>query len=228
MKTKLQEAPPLAEEPFFSSLSERVLSIVSNYVYHREYEPRQIIYFPDDRADGVYWVRTGRVKVTRTGGEGRDLTFRHLFPGDMLGEECLVSDGPRDSYAEAMTTSLLCIMRSDDFRRVVREEPEVSGLLARRLAERVTELESVLAETVFKTVRSRVASGLYRLYQKAPSSDEGTLWVTHQEIASLVGSTRETTTAVLHHLRKEGILAIHNRRVQVLDPVALEHVARSA
>lgn len=228
MKTRMQTAPPLAEEPFFSSLNESLLSRVSNYVYHREYEPRQIIYFPDDRADGVYWVRTGRVKVTRMGGEGRDLTFRHLFPGDMLGEESLVSDGPRDSYAEAMSTSLLCIMRSDDFRRLVREEPEVSGLVARRLAERVMELESVLAETVFKTVRSRVASGLYRLYQKVPESENGMLWVTHQEIASLVGSTRETTTTVLHNLREEGILAIYNRRVQVLDPVALEHLARSA
>ncbi len=218
----------LRDEPFFRSLSESVITRVEGYVYHREYEPRQIVYFPDDPCDHVYWVREGRIKVTRVSNDGRSLTFRHLFPGDILGEECLITKGKREAYAEAVVRSVLCLMRSDDFCRVAREESEISLALAKRLCARAVEVEHILAETVFKSVRSRVASGLLRLYSRVPQTDDSVLRVTHQELADLIGSTRETTTAVLHALRKEGILNMANRRVTVLDPVALEHAARSA
>jgi CRP-like cAMP-binding protein len=157
----------------------------------------------------------------------RELTFRHLFPGDMLGEECFVDRGKRGAQAEAMMTSILCLMSARDFRRIAREEKELSYAVARRLCERVHEVEQVLSETVFKTVRGRIASGLFRLYQAVPQGGQSGIRVTHQEIANLAGSTRETTTVVLHSFREEGILDIANRRVTVLDPLALEHAARS-
>ena len=227
MKRHVRLSFSLREEPFFRSMSKDVISRIENCVYHHEYEGRQIIYFPDDLCDHVYWVHEGRVKVTRKSGDGRELSFRHLFPGDILGEECLVEKGKRGAYAEALTRAVLLLMRADDFRRIVRDEGEVSLLLARWLCERVRESEQVLAETVFKAVRSRVASGLLRLYRRAPEQDQGILPVTHQEIANLIGSTRETTTAMLHRLRREGIVSIGNRRLTVLDPIALEHAARS-
>jgi CRP/FNR family transcriptional regulator len=228
MKKRLKLDFSLREEPFFRSMSEPVVTRLESLAHHREYEPRQIIYFPDDPSDYVYWVREGRVKVTRVSSDGRELTFRHLFAGDMFGEECLGEKPKRGAYAEAITRTILCLMRARDFRRITREEGEVSLMLAKRLCHRIDELEQVLAETVFKTVRSRVASGLMRLYQRAASHEQGTLTVTHQEIANLVGSTRETTTVVLHGLRRDGILDIANRRVVILDPAALEHAARDS
>ncbi len=225
MRKCMKLALSLREEPFFRKMSDSLLARIEGYVFHREYEPRQIIYFPDDPCDYVYWVREGRVKVTRVSGDGRELTFRHLLPGDMLGEECLVEQPKRGAYAEAMMATILCLMRADDFRRIAREEAEVSLRTAQRLCYRVVETEQVLSESVFKSVRNRVASVLLRLYSRTPKSENGTLRLTHQEIASLIGSTRETTTAVLHGLRNEGILSMANRRVTVLDPVALEHAA---
>ena len=218
----------LREEPFFRPMSEAVQARVENLVYHRRYEPRQIVFFPDDACDYVYWVREGRVKITRVSGGGRELTFRHVFPGDILGEDCLVDKKKRDAYAEAMMDTTLCLMRANDFRRLLRDENELSMMVAHRLCERVQEVEQVLMEVAFKPVQSRVACGLIRLYRSAPKSENGVLRITHQEIANLIGATRETTTGVLHELCKKGILQIANRRVIVLDPVALEHVARSS
>jgi len=228
MEKHLKLALSLNEEPFFRTISPETVARIANYVYHREYEPRQIIFFPDDLCDHVFWVREGRVKVTRASAEGRELAIQHLFPGDIFGEACLLEKGKREAYAEAMTSATLCLMRADDFCRIVAEEHEVTLMLAKILCRRVVEVEHVLAETVFKTVRSRVASGLLRLYQRSPKGESGAIRITHQEIASLVGSTRETTTAVLHDLRHQGILRMANRRVVVLDPVALEHAARSS
>jgi len=226
MKKHLKLATSLQEVPFFRALSPSVFTRIEDYVYHREYEPRQIVYFPDDLCEHVFWVRQGRVKITRVSEDRRELTLRHLYPNDMFGEECLVEDGKRQSYAEAMVRTILCMMRSDDFRRLAREEADVSLMLAKRLCARVMDVERVLTETVFKNVRCRVASGIIRLSRRTPGDE--TLGITHQELANLIGSTRETTTSVLHALRNEGILSIGNRRIRILDPVALEHVARSS
>jgi len=234
MKKRAQLALTLKDHPFFRNLSGELISRVEQFVHHREYEPRQIIYFPEDSCDFVYSVREGQVKITRhvksagPSGAARELTFRHLFPGDLFGEECLVERSKYGAYAEAVVPTILALMRAVDFRRVIRDENEFSLLLARRLIARAHEMEQVLLEATSQTVRGRIAAGLVRLYRKAPRSDRTTLRVTHQEIASLVGSTRETTTAVLHKLREEGILGIANRRITVLDPAALERAARSS
>ncbi|HOZ47768.1 MAG TPA: Crp/Fnr family transcriptional regulator [Candidatus Hydrogenedentes bacterium] len=225
MKRYMKLALSLREDPFFRTMSDGLVERIEEFVFHREFEPRQIVYFPDDACDYGYWVREGRVRVTRVSGDGRELTLRHLMPGDVFGEECLVNRAKHEAYAEAMAPSILCLLRADDLRRLAREEPELSFKLAQRLCNRAAEVEQVLAETVFRSVRSRVAAGLMRLHRSAPSDPEGMLHVTHQELANLVGSTRETTTVVLHALKDEGIVKIANRRVRLLDPARLEHIA---
>jgi len=227
MKRHLVLAQALHKEPFFKALSPEVVGRIRNYVFHREYEPRQVIYFPEEPCEHVYWVRYGRVEVRRCEKGRRNLTLRHLFPGDLFGEDCLVKDDQRGTCAVASVPTAVCLMWAEDFRRVVADEGEVALALALQSARRVVDLENVFAETVFKAVRSRVAGGLLRLYHRVPLNEKGALRVTHQEIASLVGSTRETITAVLHELREDGIVTTANRRVTVLDPVALEHTARS-
>lgn len=227
MSLRPDYASTLHEHPFFANFSQPLIKEIAGYVYHREYEPRQIVYFPDDACDHAYWVRDGRIKVTRVSGDGRELTFRHLLPGDMFGEECLGDAPRRNDYAEAMANTVLCLMRAADFRRLAREHAPFSHLLAVQLCRRTQETEQVLAEAVFSPVRSRVASGLLRLFRRECQAEGDAIRVTHHDVANLAGSTRETTTAVLHQLREEGLVRLANRRVIVLDPVALEHVAAS-
>ncbi len=220
-----EQAAPLDEERFFSGMSREVLERLNAFAYHRRYESRQIIYFPDDPSDYVYWVRTGRVKVMRTSESGREITFRHLFPGDMFGEECFVQRPRRDHYAEAVAPSLLTLLRGDDFARIMREELELCHLVAAHLCRRALETETTLTEFVFADVRTRVASRLWQLYCRQESSEKAPLAITHQEIASLVGAARETVTVTLHALREEGILELSNAQIRVLQPEELKRRA---
>ncbi|HNR32983.1 MAG TPA: Crp/Fnr family transcriptional regulator [Candidatus Hydrogenedentes bacterium] len=217
----------LKEVAFFQDLDATVLARVGEFVYHREYGTRQIVFFPDDPCDFVYWVRKGRVRITRVSDDGRELSFRHAAPGDMFGEECLVNRGRRENYAEALRAGVLCLMRAVDFRKCVREEGAFACQVAHYLCERGLETEQTLSEMVFCSVRRRLASGLLRLLRREGGQPGATLQVTHQELANLIGSTRETTTATLHGLRTEGIVALANRSIVIRDPAALEHVARS-
>lgn len=228
MRRQLRRALSLQDEPFFRDISPGVVARFEAFVYHREYETRQIVFFPDDPCDFVYWVRSGRIRLTRVAADHRELTFHHLAAGDILGEEGLVDRPRRENYAEAMEPTLLCLMRVDDYRRFMQEEAELACKVAMALARRVIETESVLAETVFQPVRSRVASGLLRLARRERKPGPVVLRITHQELANLVGSTRETTTLVLHTLRSEGLIAVGNRRITVLDAEGLAHSAGPA
>lgn len=227
MRRPIKVALSLQDAPFFRELSEALREQIEGLVYHRDYEARQIVYFPDDPCDHVYWVREGRVRVCRGLGDGRELTYRHLTPGGLFGEECLVAPARRDTHAEAMEPAVLCLMRANDFQRIAAESAELAMHVARRLAARAMQTEQVLAECIFQTASRRVAAGLHRLWRQA-GEGQAALRITHQELANLVGTTRETTTQVLHALRTAGILKISNRRVAILDPAALEHWSRSA
>lgn len=223
--TLKEDVPSLGEEPLFRSINSDVVERLNAFAYHRRYQPRQIIYFPDDPCDYVYWVRSGRVKITRVSVSGREITFRHLFKGDMFGEECLVQSLKRESYAEAVVPALLTLVRAEDFSRILREEPELGHLVACQLCRRAMEIETILAEFVFVDVRTRVAARLWHLYRHEQPQEDGLLTVTHQDIANLVGAARETATVALHSLREEGIIALSNSQVHVLLPEELKRLA---
>jgi len=223
--TLKEDVPSLGEEPFFRAMSDGVTERISACAYHRRYEPRQIIFFPDDPCDYVYWVRSGRIKITRVSVSGREITFRHLFQGDMFGEECLVQSLRRENYAEAVLSSLVTLVRSEDFSRIMREEPELSHAVACRLCRRAMDTETILAEFAFVDVRTRVASRLWNLFRREQPNNEGPLTVTHQDIANLAGTARETATVALHSLREEGIIALSNSQIHILRPDELKRLA---
>jgi len=219
----VEQAPvPLRELPFFAGLSPECFGQAETYVYHRDYEKRQIIFFPHDACDYVYWLRSGRVRVFRTASDERELSFRHVAVGGMLGEEAIAGRHHRQDYAEALSDTALAMMRIDDFHRLMRESAEFAQCVAMVLAGRNVALEQRLAQHVFLPVRSRIAGALMSVYELEQAAPGGTLPITHQELANLAGTTRETTTAVLHGLRDERMIAIANRRITVLEPSRLE------
>ncbi len=225
MNDSLDPPVALGRGPFFSSMSPPLVARAEACIVQRDCAPREVIYAPEDPCSHVYWISRGRVKVNRVSGDGRQLCYRHLVAGDIFGEECLVEREARSDYAEVIEASQLYQMLAADFRLLCREEVSFAYTVAQRLCRRSREVEQTLADTVFTSVRRRVASGLLRLYRQEQETKGDTLRVTHQEVASLAGSTRETTTSVLHGLRADGILRLANRRLTVLDPEALEQLA---
>ena len=213
--------------PFFRSLREDLRNEISGHCNRRTLPARQTVYFPGDSSDSVYWVQSGRVKVSRVSDDGRELTFRHFFAGDMFGEDCMLEGGTRENCAQALEPTELICLDGPLFRRLLAREIDLALAVARINCQRVREVEYVLSETVFRSVRGRVAAGLLRLHQKMASPDQ-CIRVTHQEMANLVGSTRETTTSVLHGFREAGLLEMANRRVRVLDPDALARLAQQS
>jgi CRP/FNR family transcriptional regulator, cyclic AMP receptor protein len=213
-------AEPLCEEPFFADMAPEVVQRAEALVYHRKFDARQIIFFPEDERDSIYWVRTGRVKLVRSGGEDRAFSLRHVYAGGVIGLESLQGDGRWRCYGEAMQTTLVCIMQRNDFLRLADEEIDFCHAVATQLSEQLAHAEEVANQLVFLTVESRVIAALLRLYQD--SGGESAIRVTHQELANLCGASRETTTTVLHRLRDQGLAKLGNRCVTLIDPDELQ------
>lgn len=217
--------PTLSSEKFFTALSADVVARVETFAYQRQYAPRQIVFFPDDRCDSVFLVVSGRVKLTQVSDQGREICFRHLVRGDLFGEECLVNRPRRGYYAEALSPTLLTLIRSADFIRLVREEPELGHAVACALCRRGLDAERALSAFVFSDVRERVLQRLWELYCREKEFKDESLSVTHQDLANLVGAARETVTCVLHKLQDEGIITLANRRIKIKQPKVLFQMA---
>jgi CRP/FNR family cyclic AMP-dependent transcriptional regulator len=218
--------PSLAEEYFFDGLDPAIAAGLDAYAWHRQYDPRQIIYFPDDRCDYVYWVRSGRVKITHVTEKGKELTFRHLFKGDFFGEECLLALPRRDDYAEAMTGTVLTLVRCDDFLRAVQTEASLSLAVAQHCCRRALAIEETLSDQVFVEVRQRIARRLIKLYRlEVERKEKSRICLTHQELANLIGASRETVTASLRLMQNEGLIALGNRCIRLLDLDGLQQTA---
>lgn len=214
-----------AGDPFLRELGVQIARKIETHAIYRSYQARQIVYLPDAPCEEVFWVRAGRIKESRISDDGRELTFRHALKGDLIGDECILPRKRRENQAEAILPSELGVLPLLHFQALVNEEADLAAYVLRQFAFRMREMERVLVDTVFFSVRSRVASGLLRLYEREPEDTGGILKITHQEIANLIGSTRETTTSVLHHMREEGIVRMANRQITVLDPVRLARLA---
>lgn len=217
--------PPLASEIFFKNIPPDVVARLEIFAHNRQYSQRQIIFFPDDRCDYVYWIRSGRVKITHTSDQHREISYRHLVKGDLFGEECLVNSTRRNYYAEALSPTILTLVRSADFARVLQEEVALGHAMACYSCRRALEVERMLSDFVFLEVRDRIIRRLWQLFCREQESRDDSLSLTHQELANLVGAARETVTCELHKLRDEGVIGLSNRRIDVKNPEVLHQLS---
>lgn len=208
-----------------NSLSPGLRSHIEGMTQVRLCRPQESIYFPEDPCDAVYWVETGRVRLSRVSPDGRVLSLRHHCTGEMFGEDCVSEWEQRCDHAESLETSRLRMMSAEAFRSLLASELEFARAMLVWMSRRARESDHLYADAFFRPVRGRVAAGLLRLYHQ--ENPRGViLRVTHQEVANLAGSTRETTTSVLHAFREAGLVEIGNRRVTLLDLEALRQTAQ--
>lgn len=172
-----------------------------------------------DPARIVYLVKRGTVRIVRETADGKDVTVALLSPGDLFGEETLFDAQPRTTVAVVVEDSLLCQARAEDLFGLLSRDPQLALNVARVLSERLDEAHDTMEELAHTRVGDRIVHLFTRLAaEHGVPVAEGTridLRLTHADIASLVGSTRETVSAELGKLSECGRLVIRDRTVIV-------------
>lgn len=174
---------------------------------------------PDQPAAALYLLKRGRVRLYRLDAQGRPLSLALLGDGNVFGASEHIWLGCEDMYAETMQESLLCAMRRPDVERLLGQHPEVGMRLIALLSERVRELEALVASLAHEDVRHRVLRTLIRLADDFGEEDSGmtriSVSLSHEDLASMVGSTRETVTATLTRLGHEGLVRTGRRELAI-------------
>lgn len=188
---------------------------------HRTYKRGEYIYLPEEHADRIYFLTDGRVKIGTYGDSGKEITKAILSKGEVFGELSLVGEDKRRDFAYAMEETLLCVLSVDEMKSLMREHNGLSLFLMKIMGSRMLEMENRLESLVFKDSRTRIIEFLHDLGQKKGQRvGYETLvrkFMTHQEIANLTATSRQTVTTVLNELRNKNVLTFNRRRLLIRD-----------
>jgi CRP/FNR family transcriptional regulator, cyclic AMP receptor protein len=180
---------------------------------------KQPIYLPGDKALSVYFLKKGRVKISRITQEGKEFTLAMHEPGEIFGELEVLEEIARDTRAEALDDVWVGVLERNEFSRLLLANPELMFQLTRLIGLRLKRLESRVEDLLFQDVPTRLARILLILStknRKIPKKGVGEgLRITHQELANLIGSTRETVSATLNDFKRQGLVELGHRLITI-------------
>jgi CRP/FNR family transcriptional regulator, cyclic AMP receptor protein len=219
----------LKKIPLFGDLSHDTMHRLVTCIEMREVRRRQVIYLPGDPGQAVFFVNGGRVKISKVTRDGKELTLAYRGPGEVFGELVMIDGGPREEMAEAMENALITELERSEFERLVQKEGMIGYRLAKVIAQRRREVENKIEQLIFKDVNAKLAELLLRLATEYGIEDSrGTLVslkITHQEMANLIGSTRETVSLTLSQFKRRGLIQTDGRKVILSDRDGLRALA---
>jgi len=185
-----------------------------------------------DLGDRVYLVIDGKMKLTRTAPDGRESLVSVHGRGDMFGELAMFDPTYRTSTATAVTDARLAVIAHDDLRAVLTTRPAVAMLLLKALAQRLRRITDAHSNLIFTDVPGRVARALLELADKFGKPTQEGIQVDHdltqEELAQLVGASRETVNKALADFASRGWLQLSAKSVLLLDSERLRRRARLA
>ncbi len=184
-----------------------------------------VVFCEGDAGDSLYVVRDGKVKITRASAGSRENLLAVLGPGDLLGELSLFDSLPRTATATAVTDTTLFRLGAAEFDAYLAERPSVAPALLTVLAGRLRDTNDAMADLIFTDVPGRVAKALLSLGDRfaEPTADgpRVTHDLTQEELAQLVGASRETVNKALSDFAGRGWIRLDGKAVVLLDPERL-------
>lgn len=212
----------LRKIPFLRQLSTADLKNIYKISRVREYGPGEQVFSKSSPADRMFIVLGGRIKIYAPSNSKKRKTFAYLTPGAFFGEMALLEGKPRSASAEAVEYSKLLVVTAADFKRLLLRDPQLALYLLRTVSERLRRANEEIEGLLFRNILGRVAKTLLDLSRKGELQKDGTVLIgehyTQQELADIVGTTREPLTRAVSALRRAQLLAVKDDRYQILNP----------
>jgi CRP/FNR family cyclic AMP-dependent transcriptional regulator len=175
----------------------------------RSYKPKQAIFSQGERADAVFYLQAGRVRLSVVSKQGKEATIALLGPGDFLGEGCLASDQPiRLATAAAITDCSILKIEKKRMLRTLHEEHELSDMFVAYVVERHNRTQADLVDQLFNSSEKRLARALLILSRFGKETVPETVHpdVSQETLAEMVGTTRSRVNFFMNKFRKLGFI----------------------
>lgn len=217
--------------PLFADLDDRELQAVAAVAKSRRYAKEDVVFYADESGDIFCLIREGQVKVTMISPEGKEIILKLLGPGDFFGEMALLDDEPRSATVVATEPLELVTIWRNDFLQILAENfsitRKVLAELSRRLRSASSRIESLATMDVYGRL-ARFFLDLARDHGK--TLDSGYVAVTrptHQAMANMIGTSRETVSRLIHDLMRQGLLISEGKTIY-LKKTAIEQFREEA
>ena len=220
----------LRELELFGGLSEADIAAIGHAATMTHCHPGETILSPDDPSDRIHILKRGRVRVYRVTQDGKQLTLDIYEPGTILGDMRLLGqDRLSEAYAETIDAAVICTITPDELRSLIERYPIIAVNIITYLSRRLQEAERGLEAMAYERVGQRLARKLVALAARfGAATARGTVIgarLTQQELAEMIGTTRETLAHTLGDFRRRGLLDTGNHRVVIRDAEALIRLA---
>ncbi len=206
----------LSENDLFRGLAAEDMASIARRLPMATCRRGQLIYAPGETGEALFILKAGHVRLYRLAADGRKLVLATLAPGAVFGEMAAIAQSMTDSFAEAIDECVVCIMSRVDIEQVMLDHPTVAVQMVRLLSSRLHEAENKLEQMAFAPVPERVARLLLTLAQGGEVAG-----YSHQELADMIGTSRETVSRALVELKTAAIVEIDRRCIRLLDTEAL-------
>lgn len=180
----------------------------------------QVIYRQGERAERLFLLREGQVRLSRLSPAGRERSVAVLEPGTFFGQMPPAGETMRNARAVAMDNCRLVVMSKGDFERLIAKK-QVALRILEATAGRLAQAEARLEDLAYRSVPARLVSLLLRL---APEHDGVIEGLTHQDLGDAIGAYRETITKALDDFEARGLVEVARRRLRILDRAGLSRV----
>jgi CRP-like cAMP-binding protein len=215
----------MAEVDIFADLDEAEMDTLAASAPMRQFSAGSLIYSPHQPTETLFILKGGRVRIFRVSPDGRALTTAIISPGTIFGEMVVVGQQMHDSFAEALDDVAVCAMSRRDVQTLLLGDARIAARISETLGRRLAQVEQRLSDAIFKSVPERIAGTLLVMASTRPLGRTVQVQLTHEQLAALAGTSRETTTKVLGEFAQQGLITLGRGRVVVLDPAGLRQLA---
>ena len=203
------------------------LNVVHHFI---EAKKGEYIYFDSHHLNRLYFVKDGHIKIGFINEEGNEIIKEIISEGEIFGQFALEKNNLNGEFARAYNGNVsLCAFSIEDFEKLLKKKPELAIKYSKQVGEKLRRAEFRLINMLNKDVRSRLLAFFYNLaimngYDGMAESYSMNNFLTHEDIAKLIGSTRQTVTTFVNLLKEDGLLKISRKKIQIPDVKKLQQL----
>lgn len=206
----------LREVDIFQDLADTEVEEISEMTRMCLYPNNHIFYMPDDPGEVLFIIKKGRVQLYRVSPDGRKLVFATLHAGAIFGHMGMIGQRLHNTFAEAVGEVKLCIMNRTDVEELLMAKPVVALRVLENVGNRLVDAEQRFEDIAFRRMPSRIARLILQMTEE--TGDGATLkGYTHQQIADMLGTYRETTTQILNDFKQQGLIQLGRKSIEIVD-----------
>ncbi|MCL6610058.1 MAG: Crp/Fnr family transcriptional regulator [Peptococcaceae bacterium] len=211
----------LRKIPLFSFLDDRDLAEIDRLIMERTYQKGRIIFVEGEPGEAIFFLKTGRVKISKQSDDGREQILHFIHPGEVFAEVILFDGGPYPATAEAVEDSKIGLIRNSDMERITLANPGIALGMLKIMARRLRMSQKQINELALMDTSRRMASTLLFLAaEQGVPCGRGTaidMSLTNQDLASMIGTSRETANRILSDMRRQKAILVDKKQIVITD-----------